>query len=336
MIVLQIIIGCRSILGEIMSNILAISDTHLVAPLANDYSYLFSWDNIPGKDDHLLRDFIIKKFHADWIMNAGFNKSADAKTINASYGNNTLSLKLNQVLKNATLQLDNEWSSELYANTINNSVNIYNKNYYSLDLRKLIARADLVLHAGDFTSQAAYDDLVYLCAVSQCELWSIQGNNPISKRIRGSNPISKRTQGSNPISKSIQGNNPISKVSDIPETIFEDWFGINIGLMHSPLDDYSIYDLNLILPEAAKKAESVVMANTGEVGADVLVFGHIHHPVVKSIRDGKGNRRLLLCPGTGSSRGLRDVSPPRPTVALLECFNGSISSVEIIAVDWPE
>ncbi|HNX10189.1 MAG TPA: metallophosphoesterase family protein [Methanothrix sp.] len=327
MIVLQIIIGCRSILGEIMSNILAISDMHLVAPLANDYSYLFSWDNIPGKDDHLLRDFIIKKFHADWIMKAGFNKSADAKTINSSYGNNTLSLKLNQVLKNATLQLDNGLSSELYANTINNSVKIYNKNYYALDLRKLIARADLVLHAGDFTSQAAYDDLVYLCAVSQCELWSIQGNNPISKSI----------QGSNAISKSIQGNNPISKISDVPETIFEDWFGINIGLMHSPCDyNYLIYDLNIILPEAAKKAESVVMANTGEVGADVLVFGHIHHPVVKSIRDGKGNRRLLLCPGTGSSRGLRDVSPPRPTAAMLECFNGSISSVEIITVDWPQ
>ena len=317
MIVLQIVIGCRSILGEIMSNILAISDMHLVAPLLNDYSYLFSWDNIPGKDDHLLKDFIIKKFHADWIMKASFNKSADAKTITASYENNTLSLKLDQMLKKAIIQFGNGGVSELYADTTNKPIKIYNKNYYALDLRKLIERADLVLHAGDFTCQAAYDDLVYLCAISRCELWSIQGNNLISKRIKA--------------------NNPINKVSDVPETIFEDWFGINIGLMHSPCDyDYLIYDLNLILPEAAKKAESVVMANTGEVGADVLVFGHIHHPVVKWVRDGKGNRRLLLCPGTGSSQGLRDVSPPRPTVALLQCFNGSISSVEIIAVDWPQ
>jgi predicted phosphodiesterase len=299
-----------------MSNILAISDTHLDTPLANDYSYLFSWDDIPGKDDHIFKDFLIKKFHADWVMMTGFNKSADAMTITASYGNNTLSLKLIPMGKNVNLKFGNGRVSELYADTTKKPIKIYNKNYYALDLRKLISRADLVLHAGDFTSQAAYDDLVYLCAVSRCELWAIQGNNPISKRI--------------------QGDNPISKSSDVPETIFNDWFGINIGMMHSPLDDYSEYDLNLILPEAAKKAENIVMANTGEVGADVLVFGHIHYPVIKWIRDRRGERRLLLCPGTGSSQGLRDVSPPRPTAALLECFNGSISSVEIIAIDWPQ
>jgi putative phosphoesterase len=180
--------------------------------------------------------------------------------------------------------------------------------YYPLQLRNLVKKANLVLHAGDFGCQDAYDDLVRLCNASKCELWAIQGNNlPIIKKDGVPLPGEKA----------------------------EDWFGIKIGLIHCEVDSH---DLSYVLPETAKKAQEIIMENTGDVGADILVFGHIHEPIIKWYKGENGKEQLLVCPGTGSNKAidLYHKSPPYPTVALLECRKGNITSAEIITIVWQE
>jgi len=183
-----------------------------------------------------------------------------------------------------------------------------NMNYYPKQLRSLVKKADLVLHAGDFQCQGAYDDLVYLCAVSKCELWAIQGNHPTIIYKDG---------------------------VELSAQEAENWFGINIGLIHYAVNSH---DLSSLLPKTAKKAQEIIMGNTGDVGADVLVFGHIHEPIIKWYKE-SGKMRLLVCPGPGSNKDnvIDDGHncSPYPTVALLECHNGSISSAEIITISWP-
>jgi putative phosphoesterase len=181
-------------------------------------------------------------------------------------------------------------------------------NYYPLQLRNLVKKANLVLHAGDFGCQEAYDDLVRLCNASKCELWAIQGNQ---------NTIIYRDGVLLPLQKA------------------EDWFGIKIGLIH--YEDAS-HDLSCVLPKTAKEAQEIIMENTGDVGADVLVFGHIHEPIIKWYKDENGKEQLLVCPGPGSN-GAIDLThkcPPYPTVALLEWRKGNITSAEIITIVWQE
>lgn len=200
-------------------------------------------------------------------------------------------------------------TSKLKAISNGNLINIYDMNYYPKQLRSLVKTADLVLHAGDFGCQGAYDDLVRLCNDSQCELWAIQGNQATIIYKDGAGLSAQKA---------------------------ENWFGINIGLIHYAVNSH---DLSYVLRETAKKAKDIEMENTGDVGADVLVFGHIHEPIIKWHKDGSDKMRLLVCPGPGSNKDTviddsHDCSP-YPTVALLECHNGSISSAEIIAISWP-
>jgi putative phosphoesterase len=194
-------------------------------------------------------------------------------------------------------------------------------NKYPLRLRELIEEADLMLHAGDFVCQGAYNDMVRLCKDAKCELWALRGNNlcPDLKEIVDENGVQ------------LPGLTA-DGLTDWNAHKAENWFGINIGLIHGVCQPYGLSD---VLPAAENNAQGIEMTNTGEKGADLLVFGHIHEPIIKWYREGSGKMRLLVCPGRASTNGLEHYCPPCPTVASLECHNGSISSAEIIAISWP-
>lgn len=177
-------------------------------------------------------------------------------------------------------------------------------NYYPGQLIRLIHSADLVLHAGDFTCQGAYDNLANLCA--GCELWAIQGNKP--------NPNQPSA-----IIKDNGGNNlPMEKIGEK--------FGIRLLLMH---------DAN----NGSFFSEAIAAAKAADRGVDVLVFGHIHEPIIVWNKNTNGKRRLLVCPGPGSTLAISpDPSndfhkcPPYPSVALLDIVNGDVSSAQIIPI----
>lgn len=196
-------------------------------------------------------------------------------------------------------------------------------NYYPEQLIKLIKQSDLVLHAGDFVAQKAYDNLAEICGRYGRELWAIQGNNPLQK-----------------------ANNTMEKAPEIrdkagvplPLKTAKIWNGIKIGLMHEQANNYS-YDFSEI--NVAKNAAEMQSDDQSDdkkfTGVDVLVFGHLHEPIVVWNKNFEGKRRLLVCPGPGSNDALYHKCSPAPTVALLDfdVSNISIASAEIIRISWP-
>ncbi len=131
-------------------------------------------------------------------------------------------------------------------------------------INELAKGVDLIMHAGDFVSPAAYKALANLG-----KLEAVCGNADW--------PELKRTL-------------PKRKIVEVD--------GIRIGLVHMASHSFDLMGAKM-------------MAREMDVG--VLIFGHIHRPLVE-----KGDR-LLICPGSPTL--------PRqsaPAVALLEIEGGSI------------
>ena len=104
--------------------------------------------------------------------------------------------------------------------------------------------------------------------------------------------------------------------------------GIRIGLVHKAFEGYVF-------------SESIAAEMAADRDLDVLVFGHLHEPIIVWNKNTNGKRRLLVCPGPGSNNAINEVPtndthkcPPYPTVVLLEIDNGDISSAEIVTVEW--
>ncbi|MCE8429502.1 MAG: metallophosphoesterase [Candidatus Methanoperedens sp.] len=122
------------------------------------------------------------------------------------------------------------------------------------DLIRLIKEADMLIHAGDFISKQAFDELSTIA-----ELESVHGNmdDPVLKGIL-----------------------PERKVIEVE--------GMNIGIIH----------------EAALSIQDTTGARymAKEMGADVLIFGHIHKPIIER------SDVLLVCPGSPTSPRLSEAA----------------------------
>ncbi|MGV8175269.1 MAG: metallophosphoesterase family protein [Methanothrix sp.] len=180
--------------------------------------------------------------------------------------------------------------------------------YLPQDTIDLVQKAQLVLHAGDFDLQAAYDFLFDLCVDCQCELWAIQGNPPDPPRV----PAIKNYSTDEYLDMDMSGKR----------------FGLKIGLMHSANPSYDFVE-----DYALEIAANMSIRGTNDTGADLMVFGHIHEPIVSWKKDENEVRRLLVCPGPGTRNGLYHKCPPTPTVAQIIVDNGRISSVKFISIN---
>jgi predicted phosphodiesterase len=175
----------------------------------------------------------------------------------------------------------------------------------------LVRKAQLVLHAGDFTCQRAYDFLFDLCIDCQCELWAIQGNpaNPDAPAI-------------------LQYSNEHPEGVPLKYERSGERFGLKIGIKHDANGSYNFSEVY-----AQDKAANMEIEGTNARGADILVFGHIHEPIISWNTDNQGKRRLLVCPGPGTSEGLYHKCPSYPTAAQINVNDGKISSVQIISIN---
>lgn len=121
-------------------------------------------------------------------------------------------------------------------------------------LVQLIKGADMVIHAGDFVTKQAYDELSGIC-----RLEAVHGNmdSPDLKNLL-----------------------PGQKVIEVE--------GIKIGIVH----------------EAALSIQDTTGAwyMAKEMGVEVLVFGHIHKPVIEK------DDLLLACPGSPTAPRLSEPS----------------------------
>jgi hypothetical protein len=121
-------------------------------------------------------------------------------------------------------------------------------------LVRLIKGADMVIHAGDFVTKQAYDELS-----GMCRLEAVHGNMDC------------------PDLKNLL---PAQKVIEVE--------GIKIGIVH----------------EAALSIQDTTGAwyMAKEMGVKVLVFGHIHKPVIEK------DDVLLACPGSPTAPRLSEPS----------------------------
>lgn len=119
-------------------------------------------------------------------------------------------------------------------------------------------------------------------------------------------------------------------IQDLSSTIIDERFGIKIGLIHDYNGEAPSYDFSE--SDALEVAAGMQDEQKKITGVDLMVFGHIHEPIISWNKDKNGKRRLLVCPGYGA-KGNYHKCPPTPTAAQINVENGKIHSVKIISIN---
>ncbi len=86
--------------------------------------YLFSWDNVPGKDNGKLIEYLEQKYGVDWVRTAKIEK-IDNNEIRVATEKNFLSLRLNNEKTKVTLTINNVRTDEFIVKIENSKLNIY-------------------------------------------------------------------------------------------------------------------------------------------------------------------------------------------------------------------
>src|SRR5450759_4080197 len=86
--------------------------------------YLFSWDNVPGKENGKLIEYLEQKYGVDWVRTAKIEK-IDNNEIKVANEKNFLSLRLNNENTKVTLTINKVKTDEFIVKTENSKLNIY-------------------------------------------------------------------------------------------------------------------------------------------------------------------------------------------------------------------
>lgn len=86
--------------------------------------YLFSWENVPGKDNGKLVEYLEQKYGVDWVRTAKIEK-IDNNEIRIATEKNFLSLRLNNENTKVTLTINNIRTDEFIVKIENGKLNIY-------------------------------------------------------------------------------------------------------------------------------------------------------------------------------------------------------------------
>lgn len=140
-------------------------------------------------------------------------------------------------------------------------------------LQEILREADVVIHAGDFNTMAAYESLKGVCK----KLIAVHGNcdEPMLQE-------------------------------KLPERLTFELEGVKFGLVHSGKHVTDVTNMRYLALE---------------MGVGVLIFGHLHRPIVD-----RGDV-LLVCPGSPTHPRMSD-----PAVVELKIEKGGIVSGSIVNV----
>jgi hypothetical protein len=86
--------------------------------------FLFSWDNVPGKDNGKLLEYLEQKYGVDWVRTAKIEK-IDNNEIKLATDTNFLSLRLNNENTKVTLTINKVKTDEFIVKKENSKLNIY-------------------------------------------------------------------------------------------------------------------------------------------------------------------------------------------------------------------
>jgi|GEM_PF-334092 len=87
--------------------------------------HLFSWSEIPGKDNQRLIDFLIRKFGINWAKAAKIEKIDNDNTIIGFTEKNSFSIKINDKKTEIELEIDDGRTDEFIAKMESDKLNIY-------------------------------------------------------------------------------------------------------------------------------------------------------------------------------------------------------------------
>lgn len=104
-----------------------INQVTLHVPWEKEKLYVFNWEEIPGKDNGRLLEFLTDKFCSGWIKNAKLDKIDSGKTIRVYTEKNSLSLKLNDDKTEVISEIDDGRTDKLIAKMEGEKLNIYEK-----------------------------------------------------------------------------------------------------------------------------------------------------------------------------------------------------------------
>lgn len=107
-------------------------------------NHVFTWTDIPGKDEGKLREFLIERYGIDWAKTAIIEKIDNGKIIEVSANGKILSLKLND--ENTEVIFDNYRTIKFIAEMENDRLNIYDgMTDNRLGITALLPRIDMIL-----------------------------------------------------------------------------------------------------------------------------------------------------------------------------------------------
>lgn len=105
-------------------------------------------------------------------------------------------------------------------------------------------------------------------------------------------------------------------------------------------DDHSLDFLPLVMEKEIEGKRFVMAHEIESIGAalkdfaDIVIYGHVHHPIIKEIKNKLGNPQLIINPGSlvvprpppEKSYGF-DKPIPLPSMAILDISDGIVSAV---------
>jgi hypothetical protein len=121
-------------------------------PFGLDRLCVFSWDEIPGKDEEVLRKFLTQKFRIDWVKTAKIEKFY-GKIIRVYSEKNSISLKLNDEKTEVILEIDDGRTNKFEAKMENEGLKIYDT---------LLPKADNIQHTQQEAINREVDRLLNL------------------------------------------------------------------------------------------------------------------------------------------------------------------------------
>jgi hypothetical protein len=99
--------------------------SELAVPIKYYGEYVFSWDEISGKENEGFLEFLIRKFGIGWIKNAKLDKIDNSKTIKANTEKNSFLLKLSDKRTEAILEIDDVRTDKFMVKMEMRKINIY-------------------------------------------------------------------------------------------------------------------------------------------------------------------------------------------------------------------
>lgn len=88
-------------------------------------TFIFGWNDVPGKDSSKLTGYLKNKFGVDWVENAKIEKGSDDKTINITSGNNYIYLTIDDYKTIVSMVIDDGRKAEFSGVMVDGKLNIY-------------------------------------------------------------------------------------------------------------------------------------------------------------------------------------------------------------------